>query len=80
MAKVTKIPKDNFIVNLELTAKEARALHNVVRGVGGSPYNSARKYISCIEVAFNQAGVEPLYKDNENNKGSILFADDCNLD
>jgi len=79
MAKATKIPEDSYTVNLELTAKEARTLVNIVRSVGGNPVQSARKYSQNIELALENAGIKGLYEDYENHSGTIEFKNDAEL-
>jgi len=78
MAKATKIPEYNYTVNLELTAKEARTLVNIVRSVGGDPVQSARKYSQNIEQALSNAGITGLYEDGDKHIGCINFQKDLN--
>ena len=83
MAKATKIPEDNYTVNLELSPMEARTLLKVLRRVGGHPLNTARGYAEEVELALENAGVKPLYPDDigDNNKckGTVTFTHDYNL-
>jgi len=80
MAKATKIPEDNYTVNLELSPIEARTLLKILKRVGGHPQYTARGYAEQVEQALMKSGVKPLYDElDEHCQGTIEFHHDYNL-